>query len=341
MNVIQCENGHFYDGDSFPACPHCGAPARQASSVPAAAQDSRNEHTGKTGKTEKKRSGIFGFLKNDRSTKTHSEPPSYNPPVAPVSAPPVSSPPMTTQPESSNSDPISFRTQQPQPSGSMPSQPVSANPEPFNTQQEDFWAVKEPEPEKEKLTAQTDSFFHPTDGKPAEAPVPETPPAPPQESSALRDEIRHASANSEGKTLSYFNSMIQKQSDPVQETQPGTDPVVGWLVAVKGAHFGESFVIGSGQNAIGRAASNRIVIARDGSVSRESHAILIYEPRKRQFYLEPGSGSSTGLTYLNGDFITSIQQLQAGDTIELGSTKLIFVPLCGEKFTWEDYIAKD
>ena len=25
MNVIKCENGHFFDGDKFSACPQCGA----------------------------------------------------------------------------------------------------------------------------------------------------------------------------------------------------------------------------------------------------------------------------------------------------------------------------
>ncbi len=25
MNVVKCENGHFYDGEQYTLCPHCGA----------------------------------------------------------------------------------------------------------------------------------------------------------------------------------------------------------------------------------------------------------------------------------------------------------------------------
>ena len=25
MNIVRCTNGHFFDVDSYPACPHCGA----------------------------------------------------------------------------------------------------------------------------------------------------------------------------------------------------------------------------------------------------------------------------------------------------------------------------
>ena len=24
MNVIRCKNGHFFDGDAYNTCPHCG-----------------------------------------------------------------------------------------------------------------------------------------------------------------------------------------------------------------------------------------------------------------------------------------------------------------------------
>ena len=24
MNVIRCKNGHFFDGDAYDVCPHCG-----------------------------------------------------------------------------------------------------------------------------------------------------------------------------------------------------------------------------------------------------------------------------------------------------------------------------
>ena len=27
MNLVKCENGHFYDEERYPSCPHCAAPA--------------------------------------------------------------------------------------------------------------------------------------------------------------------------------------------------------------------------------------------------------------------------------------------------------------------------
>ena len=52
----------------------------------------------------------------------------------------------------------------------------------------------------------------------------------------------------------------------------GVEPVVGWLVCIKGAYRGESFKLKSGRNFIGRAANMDIVLGADQSVSRLRHA---------------------------------------------------------------------
>ena len=31
MNLIQCANGHYYDGDRFSSCPHCKGGAASSS----------------------------------------------------------------------------------------------------------------------------------------------------------------------------------------------------------------------------------------------------------------------------------------------------------------------
>ena len=63
---------------------------------------------------------------------------------------------------------------------------------------------------------------------------------------------------------------------------------------------------------------------------------MIYEPKKREFFVQPGEGS--GLSYLNEDIITETKKVAARDTLELGEGKYILVPLCGDDFTWETYI---
>ena len=65
-------------------------------------------------------------------------------------------------------------------------------------------------------------------------------------------------------------------------------------------------------------------------------SIITYEPKHRQFYIKPGE--SSGLTYLNEEYITETKKISEKDVIELGECKFIFIPLCGENFTWEEYI---
>lgn len=113
----------------------------------------------------------------------------------------------------------------------------------------------------------------------------------------------------------------------------GLDPVVGWLVCNKGPSRGRDYRIRSGRNGIGRSEAMDVQIAGDDTVSRENHAFLVYEPRKRTFSIRPGDGR--GLVYLNGDEVIQASDIKAYDIIELGETQMMFVPLCGEKFNWD------
>ena len=76
-----------------------------------------------------------------------------------------------------------------------------------------------------------------------------------------------------------------------------------------------------------------VQITGDDTVSRENHAFLVYEPRKRIFSIRPGDGR--GLVYLNGDEVIQASDLKGYDVIELGETQLMFVPLCSDKFNWD------
>lgn len=116
-------------------------------------------------------------------------------------------------------------------------------------------------------------------------------------------------------------------------------PPVGWLVCIKGEYAGCAFECKTGRNRIGRNGNMEICLLHDASISREIHAIVIYEPKQRIFYLQVGT--SDGLTYLNGNYLFDHSELHAFDKIELGKAEFLFVPLCGEKFTWDDYIKRD
>jgi hypothetical protein len=116
------------------------------------------------------------------------------------------------------------------------------------------------------------------------------------------------------------------------------DPVAGWVVIIRGAGKGTSLPLGYGSNAIGRASSQRVRLDfGDTQISRENHAVITYEPRGRVFYLQNGSGIN--LTYLEeGDSAIPVLApvvLASGQCIQLGSTTLKFMALCGNDFDWQ------
>ena len=187
----------------------------------------------------------------------------------------------------------------------------------------------------------------------AEQPAPNAP----KDHNSLSRMVERISSSSEGRTMSYFNMAsaagerrAEQSRTPAQTpAQPKaqaahempriseyTDPVVGWLICIAGPNIGRDYRIGAGTNSIGRDGSNRIAVFGDNSISRDKHCMVIYEPKKMQFFLK--AGDSTGLTYLNEEYVTDMTPLKAGDVLEIGASKFYFFPLCGDKFKWENYL---
>jgi hypothetical protein len=119
---------------------------------------------------------------------------------------------------------------------------------------------------------------------------------------------------------------------PAPPNPPGFDPPVGWLVAVNGAARGRDFTLRSGLNAIGSLPTMAVAIDGDPGVSREDHAIVVHDARSNLFLLRPGTGRA--LAYRNGQAVEAAVQLQPGDEITVGETKLVFMPLVGDDFRW-------
>ena len=126
----------------------------------------------------------------------------------------------------------------------------------------------------------------------------------------------------DSKTVSYYAQSM------------GSDPVVGWLVCIEGSYFGESFKLKSGRNFIGRSSSMDVALTGDNSVSRERHAVVIYEPKSRIFIAQPGD--SRELFYLNDEVVLNNEKLKNYDVLTIGNLKLMLVALCGEHFSWDD-----
>lgn len=126
----------------------------------------------------------------------------------------------------------------------------------------------------------------------------------------------------EGKTVRFSS----RQED-------AKEPLVGWLVGLNGEVYGESFPLVTGRNYIGRGADMDVVLRGDPSVSRNKHAIIIYDPKGRQFLLQPGE--SKELFYMDDKVVLDTQTMTSGCTLCIGETRLRFVAFCGEDFSWE------
>jgi hypothetical protein len=111
------------------------------------------------------------------------------------------------------------------------------------------------------------------------------------------------------------------------------DPVVGWLVVVAGPGRGRSLEIGAGINSIGRAPGQKLSLNfGDMLISREKHALLIYDPRSHRFFLN--TGEVRNLTYVDNEVVLAPVELGGGETITVGNTQLRFVRLCDSDFNW-------
>lgn len=114
----------------------------------------------------------------------------------------------------------------------------------------------------------------------------------------------------------------------------GIDPAVGFLICIAGPNRGRDYKLAAGRNFIGRAAAMDVALTDDDTVSRESHALVTYDVKHNKFSLSPGQGR--GITYCNDEQVETARPLKAYDIIEVGKSRLIFLPLCGEKFRWDE-----
>lgn len=110
------------------------------------------------------------------------------------------------------------------------------------------------------------------------------------------------------------------------------DPVVGWLVCLEGPDRGRDFRLHGEKNFIGRSPLMDVCVAGDDTVSREKHGVVIFDPKKQLFWILPGD--SSGLVYLNGEIVHAPAQINCDDVIEIGQTKLVLIPFCGDKYSW-------
>ena len=75
-------------------------------------------------------------------------------------------------------------------------------------------------------------------------------------------------------------------------------------------------------------------VNRDQPIDRDRHAVIVDDPLERQCFFGPQNAKT--VVRLNGKPVIGQAELKEQDVLTIGSTKLIFVPLCGERFNWDE-----
>ena len=145
----------------------------------------------------------------------------------------------------------------------------------------------------------------------------------------------NVSENADDKTVSFYEPITPKPSEPAGKTDT---PAVGWMICIEGKYAGCDFRLHVGKNTIGRKDTNSICLSGDVSISREPQVIVVYEPITNRFFAIPGSANE--LAYVNDEVLLERVAIQKNDIIEIGSTKLMLIPCCDEKFSWNDVLKR-
>ena len=110
-------------------------------------------------------------------------------------------------------------------------------------------------------------------------------------------------------------------------------PTVGWLVCTQEPWRGRDFRLHPGYNLIGSGPQADVSIPWDCQLTAQGDAIVCYDEELKLFSFGP-RGSALPVR-VNGKMTMDAVVLNPGDRLTVGSTALLFVPLCGKDFRWE------
>ncbi|MCI8371751.1 MAG: FHA domain-containing protein [Lachnospiraceae bacterium] len=167
---------------------------------------------------------------------------------------------------------------------------------------------------------------------------------------AQENYVSGSESGMESQTTSYYSFSYDQEDDGAQVTEAYGDSVgecdktigifskdaenemtAGWLVCRNGFMKGKSYVIHEGRNFAGRSYEMDLGLSDDPAISRKNHFSIVYEPKSIMFYIVSGEGR----TYLNGEAVTDVCELEEGDRITAGESDYIFVPFCRADRIWQ------
>ena len=77
-----------------------------------------------------------------------------------------------------------------------------------------------------------------------------------------------------------------------------------------------------------------ICISGDDCISTDRAAVIAYDAVEKFFSFGPSMGHN--VVRVNGRMLMNAVVLEPYDELTIGKTKLLFIPLCGERFDWNE-----
>ena len=312
MKLVKCSNGHFYDAEANVTCPYCDDMDKDNKTV----QDDSSMIYGERHNAIPGRTGMPQMPQPGQASQMSAMP---QPPVM-NNVPPV--PPNMPQPPVMNNVP-------PVPPN-MPQPPVMNNVLPVPPNMPHSPVMNNVPPVSPYMTGMTQAapVTHAQMGN-----IPNMPQTP------VMNNVSNVPQTPVMNNVPNMpqTPMMNNALPAVHQTAeiPGM-PVTGWLVCICGEAKGKSYNIVSGLNYVGRRKDMDICIEGDISISRYRHAVVEYSEERKEFLLR--LGESKEKIYITRDrqkrILEGTIKLEAYDVITLGRTELMFVPFCGDRFTW-------
>ena len=320
MKLVKCSNGHFYDAEANVTCPYCDDMDKDNKTV----QDDSSMIYGERHNAIPGRTGMPQMPKPGQASQMSAMP---QPPVM-NNVPPV--PPNMPQPPVMNSvPPVPPNMPQPPVMNNVP--PVS----PYMTGMTQAAPVTHAQMGIIPNMPQASVMNNMSN-------VPQTPVMNNMSNVPQTPVMNNVSNVPQTPVMNNVPNMPQtpmmNNALPALHQTPEIPgmPVTGWLVCICGEAKGKSYNIVSGLNYVGRRKDMDICIEGDISISRYRHAVVEYSEERKEFLLR--LGESKEKIYITRDrqkrILEGTIKLEAYDVITLGRTELMFVPFCGDRFTW-------
>ena len=303
MKLRRCPNMHYYDEDKYAQCPHCAA-SKPAAPAPKPAEPAPAPSPVQTALPQPEPAPdemwrcSCGTVNNGRFCVQCGSPRPSAEPTAPEAPAPAEAGKWTCGCGQENEGNFCFRCGAPRPAAvrEPAEKPELPSPE-----------VSEPEPE----TAEPEA------GKSLTSVISEV-----SFTGSIEDAKVKAAGDDEGVTQIIFDELADEL-------------VLGWLVAANTEIKGKVFTVAETNVTVGRSDPEHPVgidLHGDRAVSRGAQAVIVYDPLNKKFFIQSAGGKTP--VYVNRKMLLAPAELSAYDIILLGTTELVFVPLCSEKFSW-------